>query len=445
MKLKSFYAALKNELGKHDQGYVAAVSAICALPLLLLVALAVDYGNLLKAKNELKASIEATSLHIAKLSAQDRTLTRSELETIGKSIIQREIGSAIEFPIFDVDPTGVSVNISAKWHQPLIFPFAWKSSVNGALPIREAADVVFDLGDVDFYMLLDNSASMGFAATPAAVQEMYALTRSMRRRNRRTEVCAFACHRPSDPYADTLDDAEAAGIRLRIDAVRSAIALTLNEMEDRSTNNRQLRMSVHTFGTNAANRETHPIVRDLSDNYGNMRTALSDIKMIVNDGHNNNSVSGHFGQTNFPKHMTHMHDLIERDINAGNGAAESKVLFMVTDGVHITNVSATSSCRGGVRRWGGWKSCSMPMPKSYCDDIKDMGVKIAILYTEYLDSPRSFRWRVLVQRFAGNIEPALRQCASPGLFYKVEFGGNTIEEAMDELFDRALRSLQITG
>jgi hypothetical protein len=65
---------------------------------------------------------------------------------------------------------------------------------------------------IDFYLLLDNTPSMGVGATPADVATMV---------NNTPDQCAFACHDLSDPN-NYYNKAKLLGVTTRIDVVRSA-------------------------------------------------------------------------------------------------------------------------------------------------------------------------------------------------------------------------------
>jgi hypothetical protein len=66
---------------------------------------------------------------------------------------------------------------------------------------------------IDFYLLLDNTPSMGVGATPADVKTMV---------NNTPDQCAFACHELDISPNDYYGLAKKLGVTMRIDVVRSA-------------------------------------------------------------------------------------------------------------------------------------------------------------------------------------------------------------------------------
>jgi hypothetical protein len=75
-----------------------------------------------------------------------------------------------------------------------------------------------------------------------------------------------------------------------------------------------------------------------------------------------------------------------------------------------------------------------------CDTIKARGVQIAILYTEYTKesiASDEAGQRTWVEGRIPYVEPALRNCASPGYMLKVSADGD-ISGALQALFRKAV-------
>ena len=116
--------------------------------------------------------------------------------------------------------------------------------------------------------------------------------------------------------------------------------------------------------------------------------------------------------------------------NPGNGSntpgdTPQEVLFFVTDGVEDESVS-------------GGRQLSV-INTADCTTIKNRGIRIAVLYTEYLPLPTNTFYVDNIESFQPNIGPALQACASPGLYYEVETGGD-ISAALTSLFQIAVQT-----
>lgn len=429
------------KLRRSQRGSTSIIMAFAEIVLIGMGAVGIDIAGAVRTQNTLQNVLDTTALQVARRSVSDRSLTAAQLRQFGEETVREQVGDDVTFQRFDVDVSGVSVEIEAtniyQTHFALVLRKEWQE-----LDIVSSASAVFELADIDFFMLLDNSPSMGLGATPSDNSRMRALTENLRRRRILSESCEFACHRPSSPKANSLPYIQSAGIQLRIDAVADAVDRLITEMEDRSDINRQFRMAAYTFGTRAADRTTRQIA-PLSDNFSQLRANTANIPLVINDGNNNYVYAQHFGHSDFLLHLDDMRNNLQSSIAADGGQERTKVLFIVTDGVHISQYRGWNACTDGTRLTSGWQSCSAPVPVAYCDAIKDMGVTVAILYTEYIELPHSFRWRALVQGFTNKIEPNLEACASPGLFRKVDFGGDSIDQVIVELFEATIRKLQL--
>jgi Flp pilus assembly protein TadG len=109
--------------------------------------------------------------------------------------------------------------------------------------------------------------------------------------------------------------------------------------------------------------------------------------------------------------------------NPGNGTNEpsdtpQEMLFIVTDGVEDEQ-SGSRRLEQTINDLGGDPS---PSPygnvqgTNWCTTIKNRGVKIAILYTDYLAVPANNWYVTHIDPFQSQISADLEACASPGLF-----------------------------
>src|SRR5262249_32905890 len=95
----------------------------------------------------------------------------------------------------------------------------------------------------DFYLLLDNTPSMGVGATTTDINTMVANT---------SDQCAFACHDLSAAPNDYYTKAKTLGVTMRIDVLRTATQQLMDTAKSTAVFTNQFRMAVYTFGTSAA-------------------------------------------------------------------------------------------------------------------------------------------------------------------------------------------------
>ena len=124
-----------------------------------------------------------------------------------------------------------------------------------------------------------------------------------------------------------------------------------------------------------------------------------------------------------------------------NGDTPQKVLFIVTDGVEDEESGSAASSRRStilaVRR-------AEPIGTNWCTTIKNRGIKIAILYTDYLPVPANSWYESWIAPIQSDIGPALQACASPGLFYDAAIGSD-LGAALSALFAAVTQSGHLTN
>jgi hypothetical protein len=152
--------------------------------------------------------------------------------------------------------------------------------------------------------------------------------------------------------------------------------------------------------------------------------------------------------TNYDTAMSTINGAMPNPGSGTNNAGDSpqEVLFLVTDGVEDECMSPTLNAYSG----GGCRQqYLMNANTDWCSTIKNRGIRIAIVYTEYLPLPTN-AWYVNfdgagagISSFQANISGQLQTCASPGLFYEVQTGGD-ISAALSSLFQYAVQSAYLS-
>ena len=113
-----------------------------------------------------------------------------------------------------------------------------------------------------------------------------------------------------------------------------------------------------------------------------------------------------------------------------------EVLFIVSDGVDDEVSSSCSQTLDGNR-------CQQPFNTTWCTTIKNRGIQIAVLYTDYLPLPTNSWYNNWIAPFQNQIAPNMESCASPGMFFSVTTDGD-ITAAMQTLFQQAVAAARLT-
>jgi Flp pilus assembly protein TadG len=287
--------------------------------------------------------------------------------------------------------------------------------------------------NVDFYLLLDNSPSMAIAATSAGITTMVSHTSAQ-------GGCAFACHE-SNPAADNLgnpggiDNYQLAinlGVVTRIQNVATATSSLMNTATStEQETNAQYRMAIYTFST-AMN-----TIQTLTANLSTAATAAQGINVLevyqnnwlTNQNQNNDT------DTDFSDPMQQINGIMPNPGTGLAGSSPQEVLFLVTDGVEDKVDASCSEPKSGTR-------CQQPFDTTWCTTIKNRGIFIAVLYTEYLPLPTNSWYNSWIAPFQNNIGPNIQSCATPGLFFQITTDGD-ITAAMAALFQTAITEARL--
>ena len=382
---------------------------LAVIPLLTAVGAAVDQSRALAARERLTMIADSAALEaVTKTSLQ----ARRTLPDYGKSATEtlfRSQASAIR----DVTLTDLRVNIAQTFTRRDVtieytarvrnyfasFLVGETSLVSGKS--TAATSVVY----MDFYLVLDNSPSMGLAATLADIQKMEAATAG----HATHPNCAFACHEANNPnnhYKIARDN----NIKLRIDLVREATKKLIDKASDTELIADQFRVGLYTL--NMALQQVSPLTADLTG----AKTSAESVQLVVLpfNGHNGNKY------TNFTGLIPYI-DYLPAGGDGMSSSSPQTVLFLVSDGV------ADEPTTPRVK----------PIPAALCDKIKAKNIKIAALYTTYYPLPGNSAYETEVRPIASHIAPAMEQCASPGLYFEVS-PTQGIAEAMQTLFQKAV-------
>jgi hypothetical protein len=288
---------------------------------------------------------------------------------------------------------------------------------------------------INFYLLLDNSPSMNIAATTAGINTMVANTQAQ-------GGCAFACHQ-SNPAADNLGNpggvdnytlAKNLGVVTRIQNLASATQSLLSTASSVEGSNDQYQMAIYTFNGSGLN-----AVQSLTSNLTAAQTAAAGIDVMevydnnwLSSTNNNNDTD-----TNFEAAMSAINGTMP---NPGLGTPNStpqEVLFIVSDGVDDEVASTCSESLDGSR-------CQAPFNTGWCTTIKNRGIQIAVLYTDYLPLPTNTWYNSWIAPFQNQISQNIQNCASPGMFFSVTTDGD-ITAAMQVLFQQAIAAARLTN
>jgi Flp pilus assembly protein TadG len=430
-------AAIISRLMREKKGNIALIFVLSAVPLIFMIGMGVDYASSVVRQDQLNSYADSAAL----ASLRPTVLAQADAASItaAKNTFNAQ---ATTVQNINFDPNSVSVTVSDvatgnKVKRTVTVSYT-AASQNAFLNILGQPTIQLSgssqatattAPNIDFYLLLDDSPSMAIAATPADITKMVNATPKQ-------GGCAFGCHQ-ANPAADNLGNpggvdnyalARSLNVTLRIDLLREATQnLMTTAQTTGASDNAQYQMAIYTFdvGFNT--------IQTLTSSLSTAATSAGNINVLEVD-HNNYLTptnKNHDMDTNYDNAMTKINATMPNPGNGSNAGGDTpqEVMFFVTDGVEDENVNGTRQ--------------ESLMDPARCDAIKNRGIRIAVLYTTYLPLPTNAWYNSHIASFQSQIGPKLEQCASPGLYFEVQSGGD-ISGALAALFQEAVLTAHLS-
>jgi Flp pilus assembly protein TadG len=436
-------ARIFSNFRRANSGNVAITFGLTLLPITLAVGAAVDYSFANRTKAVLDSYADAAALAAANQSAmalsastartnavkffkaQAASLKRGSLGKVSAKVTDSGNGRTVVVSYTATVPTAFMglANIST-------IDIAGSSTAASASPTY-----------IDFYLLLDNTPSMGVGATPADVATMV---------NHTPDKCAFACHDLPAAPNDYYSLAKSLGVTMRIDVVRSATQQLMDTANATQTVPAQFRAAIYDFGASAANAGLTKVF-PLSASLSSVKTQAANIDLMTVPYQNYASDT----DTNFDGVLSAMNNEIS---NPGDGSKPSqpmKILFFVSDGVaDAANIACSQPTTAGQDPQTGqtYTRCQEPLTVANCTAMKSRGIKIAVLYTTYLALPTNGWYMSWIDPFNkgpygpspnSQIATNMQSCASPGFYFEVS-PTDGISQAMTALFQKVVQTVRLT-
>ena len=423
---------------------IAVIFAIAAVPVMTFVGSAVDYSRATALRSKLQAATDAASVgSVTKTSpafiaagamTADGPIAAgvTDATNIFNANMNGVAGYTLKSMTATVNKTGGKVTSTVSFTATVSTTFLnvigkTSMTVNGTSTATTTMPLY-----IDFYLLLDNSPSMGVGATPADVSKMV---------NNTSDQCAFACHDLNNT-SNYYNLAKSLGVTTRIDVLRTATQSLMDTAAQTQTYSNQFRMAIYDFGAAASTAGLRALFA-LSSSLSSAKSAAGNIDLMTVNGQNDNNDQ----DTQFTSVIPAINGVITAP-GAGTTSAPLKYLFFVSDGV--ADEYNPSSCIKSTTSSG---RCQSPINTALCTTIKNRGIKIAVLYTTYLALPTNSWYNTWISPFnAGPYGPSpnsqiaqnMQSCASPGLYFEVS-PTQGISDAMNALFKKAVADARISS
>lgn len=440
------------------RGSVLMIMGFATIPMVFAAGMAIDYSGAARLRTKLNAVADAAALAAVTTPMMSQTKETSAnaaynmftsqassikglaytltgpLVTSNATITSYDYG-AFKIVITQTNSSGINRTAVVSYKARSQNSFAGVLGM-ATLPISGSSTTNAKVApNIDFYVLLDTSGSMAFPATSAGITQFRSLTGG----------CAFACHSTNDKtarskngsYTDYYGVAVSYGIPLRVDEARKAVQSMMTQATQTSNNNNaDYRAAMYTFA--ASDSRANNSFKMLSSLTSSLQTvsdkaAQAQTSLYYNNGCPTNSFCNNDTDTASSDAFNKMNALMLPPGNGTNapGDKPQAIMFVITDGMRDEQRSPGRP--------------EIAFDTSWCATVKAKGIRVAILYTEYLKSSMDGdQWsQDNVVPYLSQVEPALQTCSSDGLYYKVTTDDD-ISTALNRLFSQAVSTARIT-
>lgn len=496
-------ARLLRKLWLSRRGNVALITAIALIPMVFAIGFGIDYSRAMRLRTRLNAAADAAAL--AGVSSPMMLGTASAAQTAATNMFTAQV-AGLEGLVFNASTdltvtvttsgtlnTGRSVVVSYRAKSSNVFSAILGSA---ALPLAGSSQADATKAPyMNFYLVLDTSPSMLLPSTSDGLNKIRTATST----SYLSGGCAFACHNQNphldniyvrdtqgrDIYLDTSGNWWAvskvnngkiytknaqgqdvqvgttstgqyadgfwltrnysalyggSNLELRLDAEQAAAEDLIPFAQAMATSNKvTYKLQLFGFGYGAPT----ALTSSMTDVASLASSAVPNLGALQTNYYKNNcptaSVCNSDMSTEFATMFNSMNSLMPTPGDGSTATTPQSVMFIVTDGMSDESLSGTRNNRE-----------LRASHLSQCTTIKNRGIRIAILYTEYLpESLTGDAWsQSNVAPYLPNIEPALKSCASSGtdgqpLYYKVTTDQN-VSDALAQLFALTVQSAHLT-
>jgi len=423
--LRQKFKKLLKRFIANQRGNVTLMVGVAAIPLFIAGGAAIDYERAVNAKTALQASLDSAVLYASTQNSTDYAALTTASRPYLDSNYHDAADATVKSFVIGAGDTASQVKATG-----VVTLKTWFMAIVGiyTLDVKATAQAVYAGGSsyTDVYVLVDNTPSMGLAATAADITKMQNLAGG----------CAFACHELDMPGKDNYALAKNNNITTRIDSVRNAVKQVIQVAQQQAAKSTtQFRFTVYSFGNKITSQGLTTVVSATTD----LNSAISasnaiDLMTIDSPGQNNDQ------GTDFQKMFTSLTAAVPAPGSGQSWSTSKKLVFFISDGVNDSQMSTCMQVMAGSNR------CQQQMDKANCASLKSAGVTLSTIYTTYLAVTNNSWYNSYVGPYNpgpyspstnSQIAKGMQDCASVG--YYQEVGPNdSLSNALSTLFMKAI-------
>lgn len=416
-------------------GNVAIITALAALPMFGLMGFAIDYGVAMSDKAKLDAAADAASM--AGLTTAQTVIKGGG--SVASAFQQGKVQASAAFAanagaVAFLSNLTVTPNLQQPVAQTLTSSVSYAATVTNSFsrligipqtPVKGLSSATLALTTyINYYIVVDNSQSMGIGATPQDMTNLYVRSSGL---NLVNGGCVFGCHvtSPGDPYSmEDVAHNMLPRINLRIDSAAAAVQTVVAQAQAQSGSSGAIKIGLYTMSGYPMSGSRLTTVAAPTANFANLTAAASTIDLGPNDG------TAGFGDSDFIDSVTSFNAILPSQGNGTSATSPINYVVIITDGVQDVP-------GGGC--WGGHCTAAFPVNECYPLQAKaNVGVINTVYNPIYAGNNQAFglddRYTGMVKPIFPDVAPNLQACVSSPKLYFEATDGPAIASSLSQLF-----------
>ncbi len=181
--LNMWLRQLFRQFKQSRSGNVAIMFGLTCIPLLIAIGVAVDYTRVTDIRAKLDGVADAATLQAVSKNANPfvTTPTQAQVQQYFNTLAANVQGATINTTQATITPSVTNLSVTLNYTAQIPTVFGGIIGTNSVAVSGTSTAQVNAPPYVNFYLLLDNSPSMGLGATPADISNLISLTASQSR------------------------------------------------------------------------------------------------------------------------------------------------------------------------------------------------------------------------------------------------------------------------
>ena len=318
-------------LGARD-GAVAMIFALAAIPLFLLMGVAIDYSRATMAKSHLQSAVDAAALQVG----MQPNLTSAQRQLLATNTVTANLGSSasgLNVQVTETDLGNGAWQVSAGGSvQSAIMKLAQIPSVQISATAQSSSQLTNSSGNaikyINVHLLVDTSQSMGVGADETDRTGMSSSSLQ----------CSFACHSGVASYTTSTDAcrgpsqsvsivdgvtyAHQQNFNLRIDVIKTALTNLITQAQTvTAANGQTIQIALYTFNN------SFQTVQSLTNSYSSLTTAISTLDIA-------GASAGGGGGTSLQTALQQVQTQIGNNGDGTSSSAPLNYVVLISDGLY---------------------------------------------------------------------------------------------------------------